>query len=166
MSNHADTKEVEIKNRKFVIRKFDARTGSFMLIKVTGLIAPMLKGLDLNKIMDKTKDGYKDVGEEISLRDIDIAGVISGLTSLTEQDFNYIHDKCLQVCFETLPSGSTKVMNQDGNFGVIGLENDSATTLALVAHALIFNVMGFFSGSPLGSVLGGLLGSKLSTVKM
>ncbi|TGE35874.1 hypothetical protein E4K67_22420 [Desulfosporosinus fructosivorans] len=159
MGNYEDTKEVEIKNRKFVIRKFDARTGSFMLIKVTGLIAPMLKGLDLNNLQTKE-------GEEVNLKDIDIAGVVSGLTSLTEPDFNYIHDKCLQVCFETLPSGATRVLNPDGNFGVIGLETDSATTLALVAHTLIFNVTSFFSGSPLGSVLGGLFGSKLSTAKM
>lgn len=153
MSNHEDFKEVEIKNRKFVIRKFDARTGSFMLIKVTGLIAPMFKGLDLNKI--KSGDG-----KDPDLNGIDIAGVVSGLTSLTESDFNYIHDKCLQVCFEALPAGPTRVMNLDGNFGVVGLDTDASTTLALVAHALIFNVTSFFSGSPLAGVLGGLLGTR------
>ena len=159
MKTYEDFKEVTIKDRKFVIKKFDARTGSFMLIKVTGLIAPMFKGLDLSKIQAKEEGAF-------NLKDIDIAGIVSGLTSLTEQDFNYVHDKCLQVCLENLPAGPTQVMNANGSFGVIGLETDSATTLALVAHTLIFNVTGFFSGSPLGSVLGGFLSSKLSTAKM
>jgi len=158
MEKFVDTKEVEIKDRKFVIRKFDARTGSFMLIKVTGLIAPMLKGLDI-KGLDIKK--LKDQGVEgFDLNSIDIPSVISGLTSLKEEEFCYIHDKCLQVCFETLPAGPTRVMNPDGTFGVSGLDTDSAATLALVAHTLIFNVTSFFSGSPLASVLGGLLSSK------
>ncbi|MDQ7094215.1 hypothetical protein REC12_11505 [Desulfosporosinus sp. PR] len=148
-----EEKIVEIKGRKFVVKKFDARTGSFMLIKVMGIVAPMLKGLDLNKITEKNK-------EEVNLNDIDVIKVVSGLTSLSEQDFNYIHDKCLQVCFEVLPAGPARVMNSDGNFGVVGLENDSATTFPLVAHALIFNVMSFFSESPLAGILGGLLGTK------
>lgn len=159
MKIHEDFKEVEIRDRKFVIKKFDARTGSFMLIKVTGLIAPMLKGLDLKKMQAKEEGAF-------DLKDIDIAAVVSGLTSLPEQDFNYIYDKCLQVCFENLSAGPTRVMNQDGSFGVIGLETDSLTTLTLVAHALIFNVTGFFSGSPLAGMLGGFLSSKLSTAKM
>lgn len=156
---YEDCKEVEIKDRKFVIRKFDARTGSFMLIKVTGLIAPMLKGLDLNKIQAKAEGAF-------DLNDIDIPKIVSGLTSLSEDDFNYVYNKSLQVCFENLPAGPTQIMNPDGTFGVIGLETDSATTMALVAHTLIFNVKGFFEGSPLASVLGGFLSSKLSTAKM
>ncbi|HWQ41324.1 MAG TPA: hypothetical protein VN456_04735 [Desulfosporosinus sp.] len=149
----ADFKEVEMKGRKFIIKKFDARTGSFMLIKVTGIIAPMLKGLDLKKIQAMK-------AESLDLNSIDIPGIVSGLTSLKEEEFNYIHDKCLQVCFETLPAGPTRVMNSDGTFGVVGLETDSSTTLALVAHALMHNVTGFFSGSPLAGMLGGLLGTK------
>lgn len=159
MEKHVNFKEVELKGREFVIRKFEARTGSFMLIKVTGLIGPMLKGLDISKV--KVEEGKIP-----DISGIDIAGIVSGLASLKEEDFNYIHDKCLQICFENLPAGPTQVMNSDGNFGVSGLDTDSATTLALVAHALIFNVTGFFGGSPLSSVLGGLLGMKSPDAKM
>lgn len=162
MEKSIDFKEVELNDKKFVIKKFDARTGSFMLIKVTGIIAPMLKGLDVSGV--KIVDGK--IPDVEGIKGIDIMDIVSGLTSLTEQNFNYIHDKCLQVCFQNLPAGPTRVMNPDGNFGVIGLDTDSSTTLALVAHTLIFNVTGFFSGSPLGSVLGGLLSSKQSTAKM
>ncbi len=152
MDKFADFKEVEIKDRKFVIKKFDARTGSFMLLKVTGLIAPMIKGLDLKKI--------KGEDQAPSMNGIDIVGVMSGLSSLPEDDFDYIYNKCLQVCFQNLPAGPTQVMNRDHSFGVMGLETDSATTLALVAHTLIFNVTSFFQGSPLAGVLGGLLSTK------
>jgi hypothetical protein len=159
MKSYENFKEVEVKGRKFVIRKFDARTGSFMLIKVTGLIGPMLKGLDISKVK-------VDEGKMPDVSGIDIAGMVSGLSTLKEEDFNYIHDKCLQICFENLPAGPTQVMNMSGNFGVSDLDTDSATTLALVAHTLIFNVTGFFGGSPLGSILGGLLGTKLPDAKM
>lgn len=158
MEIHEDFKEVTIKDRKFVIRKFDARTGSFMLIKVTGLIAPMLKGLDLSKIQAKEEGAF-------NLKDIDIPSVVSGLTSLTEQDFNYVHDKCLQVCFEELPAGSMMVMNSNGSFGVIGLETDSVTTLALVAHTLMFNVTGFFGAELFSSISRGILSMKSFTAK-
>ena len=149
----ADFKEVEMKDRKFTIKKFSAQTGSFMLIKVTGIIAPMIKGIDMSNIKVEN-------GKIPDLKGLDIVGIMSGLSSLTEQDFNYIYSKCLQVCFEKLPAGLTRVMNPDGTFGVVGLETDSSTTLALVAHTLIHNVTGFFSGSPLGSVLGGLMSTK------
>lgn len=159
MKNYENFKEVEVKGRKFVIRKFDARTGSFMLIKVTGLIGPMLKGLNISKV--KVEEGKIP-----DISGIDIAGMVSGLSTLKEEDFNYINDKCLQICFENLPAGPTQVMNSNGTFGVSDLDTDSATTLALVAHTLIFNVTGFFGGSPLGSILGGLLGTKLPDAKM
>lgn len=129
-----------------------------MLVKVTGLIAPMLKGIDIKKIQAK-EDGAFD------LKDIDIPSIVSGLTSLTEQDFNYVHDKCLQVCFENLPAGPTQVMNPNGSFGVIGLETDSSTILALVAHTLMFNVTGFFGAELFSSISRGISSMKSFTAK-
>ncbi|HWQ41892.1 MAG TPA: hypothetical protein VN456_07635 [Desulfosporosinus sp.] len=159
MEKFADHKEVEIKGRKFIVKKFDARTGSFMLIKVAGIIGPMLKGLDINKIKVES-------GKTPDLKGIDITSITSGLSGLSEEEFNYIHDKCLQVCFETLPAGPTKVMNNDGTFGVSGLDTNSASTLALVAHALMFNVTGFFSESVFSSIVEGAMNSIQSTVKI
>ena len=143
--------DVEISGRKFRIKKFDARTGSFMMIKITGLLAPLFKNIDLGK--------FKDVKEasDVKLDAFNISGIMTELGSLSEKDFNYVQDKCLQVCSEVLPAGMTPILNSNGSFGVLGLEEDTMTVLALTAHTLIFNVKGFFSASPLASLLGGLL---------
>ena len=156
MSRYDNAKIVKVNNREFSIRKFDARTGSFMLVKVTGLLAPVFKGAKFK--VDKS-EGDK-------LPSIDISGVISVLSTLSEADFIYIQDKCLNVCFEILDSGPAKVLNENGSFGVIGLEDDTMTVMALTAHALIFNVTSFFSGSPLAGLVGEALSMIQSTVKM
>lgn len=144
-------KDVEINGRTFRIRKFDARTGSFMLLKITGLLAPLFKNLDLSKLKE-AKDA-----SEVKLEALNIPGLMSELGNLSEKDFEYVQGKCLQVCSELLPAGPTPVLNSNGTFGVAGIEDDTMTVLALTAHTLIFNVKGFFSGSPLASLVGGLL---------
>lgn len=146
---HENTKNVTVNGRTFQVKKFDARTGSFMLFKVSGLLAPLFKGFDLNKLLQVKKP--EDIGFNL-----DIAGMMAQLGGLSEEDFNYVQEKCLQACFEVLPSGLTPVLNANGTFGAIGLEDDTITVLALTAHALMFNLKGFFSGSPLASMLGGL----------
>lgn len=156
MNKLEDSKVVTIKDREFCIKKFDARTGSFMLVKVSGLLAPMFKNFKLSK---------EKKPEDIKVSDIDISGAISVLSTLTEQDFNYIQGKCLGVCFELLPSGPANVLADNGSFGVIGLENDTMTVMALTAHALIFNVTSFFEGSPLAGLVGKTLTSIQSTVQ-
>jgi hypothetical protein len=142
--------DVEINGRKFRIKKFNARTGSFMLIKITTLLGPLFKNIDLKKFK-----GVKEVSD-VKLEGFNISGIMMELGNLSEADFNYIQEKSLQVCGEMLPSGFTPVLNENGSFGVIGLEDDTMTVLALTAHALIFNVKGVFQGSPLAGILGGL----------
>jgi hypothetical protein len=140
-------KDVEINGRTFRIKKFDAMTGSFMLIKITGIIAPMLKGVDLKKLSESDGESF----------DFDYTIVLAEIGNLSEKDFTYVQEKCLQVCSEMLSAGMTPVLNKNGTFGVIGLEDDTVTIMALTIHALAFNVKGFFQGSPLASLLGGLL---------
>ena len=144
-------KDVEITGRTFRIKKFDARTGSFMLLKITGLLAPLFKNVELNKLKD-----VKEVSD-VNLDAFNISGIMSQLGGLSEDDFTYVQDKCLQVCGEMLPAGFVPILNANGTFAVQGLEEDTMTVLALTAHVLIFNVKGFFSGSPLASLVGGLL---------
>ena len=153
MSKYDDCKEVEIKGRKFSIRKFDHRTGSFMLIKVAGLLAPMFK------------KSFAGNPEDLKMSDVDISGALSVLSTLSEKDFDYIQSKCLKVCYELLAQ-PTPVLNDNGSFGVIGLENDTMSVMSLTVHALIFNVSGFFAESPLASMVGATLTSILPTAKM
>ncbi|SFU71158.1 phage tail assembly chaperone [Alicyclobacillus macrosporangiidus] len=144
-------KDVEINGRKFRIRKFSARDGSYILIKVMSILAPMFQGLDLNQVQN-----VKDVSD-VASNGLDVFGMIAKLITLSESDFNYIQEKCLRVCSEHLPSGFVPVLNDNGSFGVLNLEDDTVTVLALTAHALIFNLQSFFAGSPLQGLVGGLL---------
>lgn len=142
-------KEVVIKDRTWRINKFDAKTGSFILIKLTGLLAPLIDGVDLNNIKVDTE--FK--AENVDLSQFNISGLIKGISQLSEQDFFYIQDKCLNVCGEVLPSGITKVLSQNGTFGVLGLEQDTMAVIALMAHTLMFNLTGFFGESLLSSIV-------------
>ncbi|RKN75000.1 phage tail assembly chaperone [Paenibacillus ginsengarvi] len=148
--------DVEINGRKFRVKKFDAMTGSFMLFKVTGLLAPLFGGVDLTKLTDEASAAS-------FLKTVNISSMLSGLGELSEKDFSYVQEKCLQVCEELLPAGPAQVLNKQGAFGVMDLEDDTITVLALTAHTLIFNLKGFFQGSPLASFLGGLKGTSLQS---
>lgn len=143
-------KDVEINDRTFRIKKFDARTGSFMIFKITKMLAPIVKNLDLAKLKDVKEASDVDLGA------FDLSGIMTELGNLSEDDFTYIQDKCLQVCSEVLPAGLTPVIDKNGFFGASDLEEDTMTVLALTAHAIIFNVHGFFQGSPLQKLFPGI----------
>jgi hypothetical protein len=143
----ASYKKIEINGRTFRIGKYNALTGAIILAKAMGIIAPLFKSLDLGKLKDTT---------EFDLSAIDLPGILSELTNLSEKDFMYVQERSLQVVNELLPGGYTQVLDKNGNFGVLGLDTDVATVLALTVHTVVFNVQGFFQGSPLASLLGGL----------
>lgn len=144
-------KDVEISGRKFRIKKFGAKTGAFIAIRLTKLLAPLIKSVDLSKLTGVNGENKVDVSA------FNLQGIMEGLGSISEVDFNYLHDKCLQVASEVLPAGFTPILDANGNFGVAGLDEDAMTVLALIAHVLIFNVKGFFQEGPLASLVGGLL---------
>ena len=152
MNKREDYKDIELSGRKWRIKKFDAFTGSFMLIKVTSIISPLLKNIK-----------PKDVKSEV----INYTDMLSGLTNLSEEDFRYIQGKCLKVCSEMLPSGLTPVLNADDTtFGVIGLETDTSTVLGLTVQALVFNVTSFFDESLLASITEKIQAMKSQDAKM
>ena len=125
-------KDVDINGRKFRITRFNALEGSYMLFKIIGVISPLLT----------KKDSLNESGE------VDYSMMLGGITSLSKKDFKEIQLSCLEICSEHLQAGFTKVINENGSFGIIGVENDTATILNLTVQALIFNVADFFLGSP------------------
>ncbi len=97
--------------------------------------------------------------EDISLDGINIPGIALELGKLSEEDFRYLQIKSLQLCSESLPAGFIPILSPNGTFAVGGLEDETMMVMVLMIHALIFNVKGFFIGSPLASIVGGLLTS-------
>ncbi|MFC8686317.1 phage tail assembly chaperone [Brevibacillus porteri] len=144
-------KDVQIGERTFRIKKFSARTGSFVLIKVTKILAPLFAGFKLNNVKSP---------EDVKVDDINISGAIEQLSNISEQDFNYLQEQALKVCFEILPAGLAPVLNENGMFGVEDVEDDTATVMALMVHALAFNVTSFFQGSGLQGLVAGLVSNQ------
>jgi hypothetical protein len=151
-----ESKTVEVNGRKFRIRKFSARDGSYIVLKVSALLAPLFEGVNWKKISTLKNP------EEVDLSQINITQAIGKLSGLKEEDFAYLQDKCLRVCDEQLPSGYVSVLAENGTFGVLGMDEDLLTVMALTAHALVYNLSGFFSGTGLGGLLSGLLGTSPS----
>jgi hypothetical protein len=132
MKKRVEYKDVEINGRKFRIGRFDAIEGSYMLFKIVGVISPLI-----SKMSSPSSDG-----------EVNYSDVLSGITTLSKKDFKEIQLSCLGICSEHLPAGFAKVINENGSYGVMGIEKDTATVLNLTVQALMFNVSDFFAGSP------------------
>ncbi|UUZ95987.1 hypothetical protein LJK87_17380 [Paenibacillus sp. P25] len=133
-------KDIEISGRKFRIKKFGARDGCFMALKVSGILAGIFNKPGKPGKAKKVDDGGN------------LLAVVSEIGKLSEEDFTWIQDKCLSVCYEVLPAGLTPVLREDGNFGVIGLEEDTVTVMMLTAHALMHNLSFLKEGNLKGLV--------------
>lgn len=133
-------KQVNIKDRNFSLRKFDARTGSYIAFKIMAEVLPM----GLNKQLDiPTPKG----------------------PTMSKADFFDIQDECLRVCFELLPSGPTPVLDPVGNYQIIDVANDAPLILFLTIQALMWNVQGFFDAGLLDSLSEAFQNMKLPDVK-
>lgn len=148
-------KDIEIKNRKFRLNKMDARTGSYMLYKFMKIITPIFQNIKLDSIDDL---------EDINPEELNLTELISSIFDLPEDEFRYIQDNCLQVIDEILPAGPASVLDKYGNFGVMDIEFDTNLVMNLTVQSLLFNVSGFFEGSPLTSIVKGLNISQLNSL--
>lgn len=146
-------KDVEISGRKFRVKKFSARVGSYMILKLTTILAPLFRNFKVNPKALATPD-------ELPVDEINIAGFMETLGSISEKDFTYIQDECLKVCYELLPAGEAQVLNNSGYYGVTDIEHDTVTVMTLMVHALMFNLTGFFAESGLSSMVGRLVSSQ------
>ncbi|WP_261780945.1 phage tail assembly chaperone [Clostridium botulinum] len=132
--------DIQINERKFRLNKMDARTGSYMLFKLMKILGPIFKNIKIDNI------------EDISLDDINLTDLMSSVFNLPENEFRYIQDNCLRAVEEILPAGPARIIDKYGSFGVLNIEFDTALLMNLTIQSLIFNVKGFFAGSPLTSI--------------
>lgn len=142
-------KFVTVKGREYRINKFSATTGTFVLAKVSSVIAPamaeLVKGLG-SQSLDKPDDILKDTQIFRGLLDkVNLQSMFAPLSNMSEQDFMYVQQKCLGVCQVNLSSGYVPAMHANGSFSIAELEDDSFAVMALMVHALIHNFAGFFS---------------------
>jgi len=121
-------KVFEFEGRKWRIGKFDAMTGSYIAYRLMTEALPM------------------GIGQ--------MAGIPSppGGKVINKQDFMELQRDCLSVCEELLPAGPTPVLNSNGTFGVIDLDNDAKTVFMLMVQTLMWNIADFFDENLLASL--------------
>ncbi len=151
-----DYKDIEINERNFRLKKLDARTGTFMLFKLTKLLPSIIENIDLDKLDPENLSIN-------NLKDLNLTKMLKPLFELSEEEFRYIQDNCLKVVSENLPAGFQPVLNKNNTWGVLNVENDAVLVMNLTVQSLVFNFMGFFAGSPLTSIIEGVNLSKLNT---
>ncbi|HID0769578.1 TPA: phage tail assembly chaperone [Clostridium botulinum] len=134
-------KDIEIRERNFRLNKMDARTGSYMLVKLTKIIAPLIQTIDLEDL------------DNLNLNDINLTELMSPLLELPEKEFRYIQDNCLRVVEEILPGDTIKIIDKYGTFQALNIEFDTFLVMNLTVQSLIFNVKGFFDESVLNTIM-------------
>lgn len=144
-------KDIEINNRKFRLKKMDARTGSYMLFKLVKILTPIFKNLKIDNL------------DDIKIDDLNLMDLMSSIFDLPEEEFRYVQDNCLKVVEELLPAGPARVLDKHGNYGVLDVEFNTGLLMNLTIQSLVFNVAGFFEGSPLSSIIKGLNISQLNS---
>ncbi|CQR71683.1 hypothetical protein SOV_04790 [Sporomusa ovata DSM 2662] len=138
MEKREQFKIVEIAGRKWRIEKFDAMTGSYIAYKLMGHMLP--GGFD----------GQITGGNAPKDR-----------TVMSKKEFADLQLDCLHVCYEVLPAGKAPVIGENGAWGVMNIEDDTITVLALTVHALAFNISGFFDGNALKELIASFSGMTL-----
>jgi hypothetical protein len=102
----------------------------------------------------------KDNTRDIRIGDINMTALAKALDLIDDKDMDKLIDIALQNTFEQLRAGLAPVINSNGAFGVMDMEDDPVITLRLVIESVAWALQGFFDGSRLTSILlplGGLL---------
>lgn len=143
-------KFVTVKGQEYRIEKFSALHGTYVLAKISGVIASALSTLvtGMGGEMEKPGDLLQDFDAIKSLvKDVDIRAMFLPLSTMSEEDFMYVQKKCLSACHVQKQIGYVPTIYDNGSFSVPELEDDTFAVMALIAHALIHNFAGFISGS-------------------
>lgn len=121
-------KTIILDGRTFVIKKFDAFTGSYVAFVLTSKLLPMGLSSQLSGL------GAPQPG--------------TASIEMSKKEFFELQKDCLGICYEQVNADLTiPILNENGSFRALGLENDVKTVLALTVQAIVFNVQGFFGES-------------------
>lgn len=120
------TKDIELAGKKYRLGKLNARTGSYIAVKLAMLIAPLFKDKD-----NIDTDAIARVLPALTKKEFyEIQNALLG----TIQKINVVEDKELPE--PVLTAGGTFVDND--------LNYDLSTVMGLTVHAIMFNVGDFF----------------------
>lgn len=145
MEKKVKEKRMEIEGRQFIIRKFSAYVGSYVTFLLSSKLIPL--GLSGNMA--------------------DMSSMLQNLSSigLSRAEFADLQKDCLEVCFEVVNGMEIPVLNENGSFRAIGLEEDFPTVVKLTVQAVAFNAQSFFGGRNLEDLMPGFSAMKSTGVQ-
>ncbi len=123
---------VEIGGDTYRIRKFTAKDGLKLARMIIAKAAPLLPVLSEENGGNDSFDVFAKVLEQ-----------------LTDQDMDFLVDKCLRVCSKLLPAGPQEVIDETGHYGIPEAEYDMMLTLRLCVEAIRWGASDFFGGKGL-----------------
>ena len=132
---------VTIGEQEYAIKKFDARTGmklARLVISKAAPIIPMLETITKDSGKEKTDEKPED-----NNKIYEAVGAV--LATLTDEDMDNLMDKCLRVCYAKLPAGLQPVIDENGNYGVEGVEYDMGLAIRLCFEAIKWGASDFFA---------------------
>lgn len=175
MYSRVITKNIEVEERKFSVKKFTAMDGLKIAKLIIAKIIPVFQDfVPIVKTFTKSKpsisaDGENSevngneatVDEETALEmlgNISLDTIALALDKITGDDLDYIIKKSLQSISEVLPAGENPVMYSNGTYGVEGIEYDPILVLRLTCEAIMWSCGDFFAENRLSSVMKPLFG--------
>lgn len=145
-----EPKIIELNGKRWKIGFFNPMTGNFIALKMLSKIGHVAAAIASGAVTDKTA-----IFMEVS----------QALGSFSQTEFVTIQTEALKVCSLLVSAGETEVPNpvllNDGRWGVDDLESDALTIMALTCHALTVNLLPFFEGNRLKSIMDSFKGYTL-----
>lgn len=122
------SKVIEIMDRKFEIKKFDAYTGGYIIFQLFEKFLP--SGMEKKIPAGAGKN---------------IAGVLpQNRTAMTKAEFRSFMQDCLSAAGEVLPARTAPIINDNGSFGVEDVGDNAMLAILLCINVLTYNVSDFF----------------------
>lgn len=116
MIERINKKETTIKGRKFILEKYDPMFGFWLVSNVLGKV--------------------------IATKDNKLEACIKALTDKPLEESIQLQKSVLKYCYEVLPAGPVKVIDEAGNFAI---ENpDGPIVMSLFVQSIMFSLSDFF----------------------
>lgn len=156
MNARVITKNVEIEDRRFVVKKYTAMDGLKVAKLILAKVIPVFQ--DFMPLLKNRQNGELKAEAESNMiaevvENFSLDTVAAALEKISGDDFDYIVSKSLQSITEVLPAGESPVMYANGTFGVENVEYDPILVLRLTCEAVMWSCGDFFDGNRLTSVM-------------
>jgi len=129
---------------EFTVAGIEYRAGkldAFKQFHIVRRLTPIFATLKNLKFIEDAATGTK----KIDIKETDLTPVADALSSLSDEDSEYIINTCMNVCQRKQASGWVKVRS---NGGLMFEDMDMPVLLQLTWNVIIENFSGFFSADP------------------